>query len=158
MSNAFFEYICSEWTPLATDRRSGSPQGPQPGCGREALVPTSWVHVALPVLVLMREFANRMMDAAARPDFQQAFTTMCECIERWQSSDPMEADNPMLSTMMAARRTIHARVQSRKEQEQTRAQAAEKARTAGNKSLGRRARPATPRKFESNDDIVKRAS
>ena len=58
------------------------------GSGIAPLFPSCWADVALPIALLMREVANRIKVAAAKPDFQQAFDLLERSVEAWEAHDP----------------------------------------------------------------------
>jgi hypothetical protein len=63
------------------------PTQSEPGGGRKAFVPRDWSDIALPLALLMREFANKIIGASASPDFQQAFVLLHTAVTTWQARD-----------------------------------------------------------------------
>ena len=107
---ARFAQECLAQEPILLCRLPATGPLPEPGCGRQRLLPKSWSDIILPIARLLREVASRMEGAAAEDSFVEALRVLDTCVEDARTSSSSSSTSEGFKQVVDILDGVHFRV------------------------------------------------
>lgn len=101
---------CLAQEPVLLCRLPAMAPPPELGCGRQNLLPKSWIDIVLPIARLLREVANRVNGAAAEESFVEALRVLYACVEDARASSSSSKNNEGIKQVVDVLNGVRVRV------------------------------------------------